>query len=109
MQQLLAQCPQLTAVFSQNDRMAIGAIRALREAGRRIPDDMAIVGYDDIPPASYCYPPLTTVRQPMQEVGRLATKLLVEMIQEPDMDRQETLLKPYLIRRATCGGQSLVR
>jgi LacI family transcriptional regulator len=109
MQQLLAQCPQLTALFSQNDRMAIGAMRALREAGRRIPDDMAIVGYDDIPAASYCYPPLTTVRQPMQEVGRLATRLLVEMIQKPDVEKRETLLKPHLVRRATCGRQSPMR
>jgi LacI family transcriptional regulator len=109
MQHLLAQCPQITALFSENDCMAIGAMRAVREAGRRIPDDMAIVGYDDIPPASYCYPPLTTVHQPMQEVGRLATRLLVQMIQDPDMERRETLLKPQLVRRATCGSQSQVR
>jgi DNA-binding LacI/PurR family transcriptional regulator len=103
MQRLLAQCPRLTALFSQNDRMAIGAIRALREAGCRIPDDMAIVGYDDSPLASYCYPPLTTVHQPMQEVGRLATRLLVELIQKPDVEKKETLLKPHLVQRATCG------
>ncbi len=109
MQQLLARCPQLTGLFSQNDRMAIGAMRALREAGRRIPDDMAIVGYDDIPPASYCFPPLTTVRQPMQEVGRLATRLLIQLVHDPQMERKETLLKPRLIRRATCGSPSQVR
>ncbi len=101
MRRLLEREARLTALFAHNDRMAIGAMRALREAGMDIPDDVALVGYDDIPPASYSYPPLTTVHQPMQEVGKLAVQLLLHMIEDPDIERVETLLKPYLVRRAT--------
>lgn len=103
MQRLLAKAPQITALFAQNDQMAIGAMRALREAGRRIPDDVALVGYDDIPAAAYCDPPLTTIRQPMQQVGKVATHLLIELINDPDAERKEVLLKTELIRRGTCG------
>jgi LacI family transcriptional regulator len=81
--------------------MAIGAMRAIREAGLDIPDDVALVGYDDTPPAAYAHPPLTTVHQPMQEVGKLAVRLLLRMIEDPEMPRGETLLKPCLVRRAT--------
>lgn len=104
MQRLIARVPDLTAVFSQNDRMAIGAIRALRETGREVPEDVAIVGYDDIPVASYSHPPLTTMRQPMREVGAMATRLLIELIDNPDMERREYLMKTELVRRDSCGG-----
>jgi LacI family transcriptional regulator len=103
MGRLLAKAPQITALFAQNDRMAIGAIRALREAGRRIPDDVAVVGYDDIPAAAYCHPPLTTIRQPMQRVGKVATRLLIQLINDPAAERKEVLLRTELIRRGTCG------
>jgi LacI family transcriptional regulator len=103
MRRLLAQAPELTAVFVQNDRMAIGALQALREAGRSAPDDMAVVGYDDIPPAAYSSPPLTTIRQPMQEVGQIATRELINLIEHPDARRQEILLKTELVRRGSCG------
>lgn len=102
MQQLLLQAPDLTALFAQNDCMAIGAMRALREAGRRIPEDVAVVGFDDIPAAAYCYPPLTTMRQPMQEVGRVATRLLLELIQDPATERKEVLLNAELVHRSSC-------
>jgi len=103
MGRLLAKALQITALFAQNDQMAIGAIRALREAGHRIPDDVAVVGYDDIPAAAYCHPPLTTIRQPMQQVGEVATRLLIELINDPAAERKEVLLKTELIRRGTCG------
>jgi DNA-binding LacI/PurR family transcriptional regulator len=83
--------------------MAIGAIRALREAGRRVPQDVSVVGYDDIPVAEYCDPPLTTIRQPMQEVGRVATRLLIQAIEEPGIVQGPVLLKGELIRRGSCG------
>jgi DNA-binding LacI/PurR family transcriptional regulator len=75
----------------------------LHEAGRRIPDDVAVVGYDDIPAAAYSHPPLTTVRQPMQQVGRVATQRLIELIDAPDTRREEVLLKTELVRRGSCG------
>jgi LacI family transcriptional regulator len=107
MRRLLARVPDSTALFVQNDRMAIGAIRALREAGRRIPDDVAIVGYDDTPEAAYCHPPLTTIRQPMQQVGEVATRKLIELIDDPDAERQEILLKTDLVRRGSCKGATM--
>jgi LacI family transcriptional regulator len=92
-----------TALFAQNDSMAIGAIRALREAGLQVPGDVAVVGYDDIPAAAYNYPPLSTIRQPMRKVGEVATRLLIETIENPDAEKQEVLLKSEFIQRASCG------
>ena len=102
MQELLARGQPFSALFAQNDQMAIGAIRALREAGRRVPQDVAVVGYDDIPAAEYCDPPLTTIRQPMREVGAVAARLLIQTIEEPGTVHGEVLLKTELIRRASC-------
>jgi LacI family transcriptional regulator len=102
MRRLLEKAPRVTALFSQNDRMAIGAMQALRETGHRIPDDVAIVGYDDIPAAAYSHPPLTTIRQPMQQVGEIATRKLIELIDDPDVEREEVLLKTELVRRGSC-------
>ncbi|QKV91000.1 LacI family DNA-binding transcriptional regulator [Streptomyces sp. NA02950] len=77
MRELLERQPGLDAVFAASDLMAIGVLRALRQAGRRVPDDVAVVGFDDIEPARYTEPPLTTVRQPIAEIGRrLAGQLL---------------------------------
>jgi LacI family transcriptional regulator len=102
---LLNRTPELTALFAHNDWLAIGAMKALREAGRRLPDDMAVVGYDDVPVAAYIDPPLTTVRQPMQEVGQLATRLLVQSIEDPEMEGKEVLLKAELVRRGSSGSR----
>ena len=94
-----------TSLFIQNDRMATGAMQALRQAGRSIPDDVGIVGYDDIPAAAYCHPPLTTIRQPMQEVGEIATRKLIELIDDPDAEREEILLKTDLVHRGSAGAR----
>ncbi|MBN1936167.1 MAG: LacI family DNA-binding transcriptional regulator [Anaerolineae bacterium] len=102
MQHLLARAPQITALFAQNDRMAIGAMRSLREAGRKIPGDVAIVGFDDVPAAAFSTPPLTTVRQPMIRIGQIAVELLIQMIENPAQERKEVLLEPELIIRQTC-------
>jgi LacI family repressor for deo operon, udp, cdd, tsx, nupC, and nupG len=101
-ERLLRGSARFTALFAQNDRMAIGAIHALRKAGRAVPEDIAIVGYDDIPVAAYCHPPLTTIHQPMAKVGQVATRLLIQIIENPDLERKEVLLKPRLVRRETC-------
>ncbi|WP_280893247.1 MULTISPECIES: LacI family DNA-binding transcriptional regulator [unclassified Streptomyces] len=83
---VLAADPDVTAVFAANDDMAIGLIRALTEAGRRVPDDVSVVGFDDIPVAAYVTPPLTTVRQPFDAVAKEAFRLLVHAIEKPDVD-----------------------
>jgi DNA-binding LacI/PurR family transcriptional regulator len=75
---LLADQPDVTAILCGNDTMTIGLYRALTERGLRIPDDVSIVGFDDIPEAGYYTPPLTTVRQDFGEVGRQALRALIE-------------------------------
>jgi len=82
----LAADPSVTAVFAANDDMAIGLIRALTEAGRRVPDDVSVVGFDDIPVAAYVTPPLTTVRQPFDAVAQEGLKRLLHAIENPDAD-----------------------
>ncbi len=101
-QELLARGQPFTALFAHNDQMAIGALRALREAGRRVPEDLSVVGYDDIPMAEYCEPPLTTIRQPMREVGAVATRLLIQAVEKPGAPQGEILLKTELIVRDSC-------
>jgi LacI family transcriptional regulator, repressor for deo operon, udp, cdd, tsx, nupC, and nupG len=101
-QQLLSYGIPFSAIFAQSDQMAIGAIRALREAGMRIPQDVAIIGYDDIPAAAYCYPPLTTIRQPLQELGRIATQLLIKIVEgDNGVVNNEVLLRTEVIERAS--------
>lgn len=77
---LLRRTPQIDAVFVASDAMAAGALQALRRAGRRIPDDVAIVGFDDAPIAEQTRPRLTTVRQPIEELGATAARLLLESL-----------------------------
>ncbi|MFF7645043.1 substrate-binding domain-containing protein [Streptomyces canus] len=82
----LAAAGDVTAVFAANDDMAVGLIRALLEAGLRVPQDVSVVGFDDIPVSAYVTPPLTTVRQPFDAVAREGLRLLVQAIEKPDAD-----------------------
>jgi DNA-binding LacI/PurR family transcriptional regulator len=78
MRELLDRCPRLDAVFAANDLTASGALRVLRERGRRVPEDVALIGFDDmLPVAEQTDPPLTTVRQDIEEMGRLMARLLL--------------------------------
>ncbi|MDN0199235.1 LacI family DNA-binding transcriptional regulator [Streptomyces sp. S.PNR 29] len=80
----LAEDGDVTAVFAANDDMAIGLIHALTEAGRRVPEDVSVVGFDDIPVAAHVAPPLTTVRQPFDAVAQEGLKRLVHVIENPE-------------------------
>jgi len=82
----LAANRDVTAVFAAGDEMAIGLIRALLDAGRRVPSDVSVVGFDDMPIAAYVSPPLTTARQPFDAVAREGLMLLVQAIEKPDAD-----------------------
>ncbi|MFF1718456.1 LacI family DNA-binding transcriptional regulator [Streptomyces sviceus] len=84
--QELAAAGDVTAVFAANDDMAVGLIRALLEAGLRVPEDVSVVGFDDIPVSAYVTPPLTTVRQPFDAVAREGLRLLVQAIEKPDAE-----------------------
>ena len=91
-----------TAVFAANDLLALGVIRALHEANLRIPEDVAVVGYDDVPGSDYYHPPLTTVRQPFDDVGRQAIDVLVAAIDGESP--AEILSRPELVVRESSGG-----
>lgn len=95
--------PTPSAIFASNDLTAFGAMDAAREHGLRIPDDISIIGFDDIPQASFVYPKLTTVRQPLEQMGQVAVRLLLEQIKDQSRPPQRVLLATELIIRDSCG------
>ena len=104
-QRLIASDQQFTAIFAFNDVSAIGAVRALREAGLRVPQDVSIVGFDDVQSAAFQNPGLTTVRQPLRTMGMLAAETLVRYIaaNEEDMVGKQVIVDPELVvRESTC-------
>ncbi|MBT2234513.1 LacI family DNA-binding transcriptional regulator [Nonomuraea sp. NEAU-A123] len=98
----LAADPSVTAVFVGNDQMALGVLRAMREAGRRVPEEVSVIGFDDIPEAAYYWPPLTTVRQDFREVGRSAFHLLLDRMAGAGKETQR-LVEPELVVRESTG------
>ena len=101
MQMLLALEVRPQAVFICNDAMAVGAYLALYQAGLRVPQDIAIVGYDDIELAQYMTPPLTTIHQPKDELGELAIDVLIHRISDPTQQQQRLQLTPVLMERGS--------
>jgi LacI family transcriptional regulator len=104
MQRLFSASP--TAVFAASDTMAIGALKALREADLRVPEDVALVGFDDIPVAAALEPALTTVRQPIERLGSMAADLLLNLLENPPDTRapaHRIILPAKLIVRDSCG------
>lgn len=101
MQSLLALPEPPQAVFMGNDAMAVGAYQALYQAGLRIPQDIALVGYDDIELASYMTPPLTTIHQPKDELGELAIDVLIHRMAQPELQQQRLQLTPVLMVRGS--------
>lgn len=104
MKELLDRTHDFTALFCFNDISAIGAIRAIHDAGLRVPQDISIVGFDDIISAAYQKPSLTTVRQPLHEMGNEGAKALLDLIANPSKDvPEEIVMKPELIVRESTG------
>jgi len=101
MQKLLALPQPPQAVFVGNDAMAVGVYQALYHAGLSIPQDMAVVGYDDIELAGYMAPPLTTIHQPKDELGELAIDVLIHRIAQPGQKQQRVQLTPELVVRGS--------
>lgn len=103
-QMLLAGTVRPTAIFAANDSMAVGALRAVREAGLRIPEDVAVVGFDDIPIAEYMSPALTTVRVSIALLGaKAAERLFTSMAAQGRSDRKHEVLPTELVIRSSCG------
>ncbi|MFF9193697.1 LacI family DNA-binding transcriptional regulator [Streptomyces sp. NPDC014779] len=98
---LLERHPEVDAVFAASDSMAAGALDALRAAGRRVPEDVAVVGFDDFELAARTEPPLTTVRQPMGEIGRTMVRLLLEEMERPEVAWRHVILRTRLVVRGS--------
>jgi LacI family repressor for deo operon, udp, cdd, tsx, nupC, and nupG len=88
-----------SAIFAQNDRMAVGALRALRDNGKRTPEDVSVIGFDDMPLASYFDPPLTTMRQDVTAQGKLAARLLIQRLENPQAEPSQEYLLAELVER----------
>jgi DNA-binding LacI/PurR family transcriptional regulator len=100
---LLERRRKFTAVFAYNDISAIGAIWAFREAGLRVPRDISVVGFDDIPAAAFANPSLTTVRQPLLRMGQIAAQTLIERIEERGIYQPEIAIEPEFVVRESSG------
>lgn len=100
MEMLLAQGgPLPTAVFAHNDLMALGALAALNDAGLRVPEDVSLVGYNDLPAMDLVAPALTTVRYPSREIGRAAGELVISVLR--GQEAENVCLEPALVERAS--------
>ena len=101
--ELLSRKVPFTALFAYNDISAVGAIRAIKETGLRVPEDISVVGFDDIREAAFHLPSLTTVRQPLHKIGALAAQTLVDRIEGKDGHQGEILVDPELVIRESTG------
>jgi LacI family transcriptional regulator len=98
---LLEKHPEITGMFCHNDMIAIGALQAARSLGRHVPDDLEIVGYDDIPIAAWVSPPLTTIRVAFVEMGRLAIRALINCLEGSNQGCERIVLQPKLVIRGS--------
>jgi LacI family transcriptional regulator len=107
MQRLLRVSPPPEAVFVASDSMAVGALKAIRAAGLKVPENIALVGFDDIPLAAAVEPPLTTVHQPIDQLGFLAASTLIDLLEtaafETGGGARHIVLPTELVVRASCG------
>ncbi len=103
---LLKNCPELTALFIENDMMTLGALRALQESGLRVPEDVALVGFDDAPWSQVVDPPLTVVAQNTAEIGSRAAARLIERIEEPTLPSRIEVLETSLKIRVSSGARA---
>jgi LacI family transcriptional regulator len=98
---LLDELPQTTAVLAANDRLALGAIDAIRDSGRSCPDEVSVVGFNDMPYSDRFSPPLTTIRISQYELGAMAARLLLETIADPGRPAETRLASPVLVIRGS--------
>jgi len=91
-----------TVIFAANDLLALGVMQAIQKKNFHIPEDFSVVGFNDIKLASFVYPALTTIRQPMLEMGELAVEMLLKIIEKGEFNQKKIILKPKLIVRGSC-------
>jgi DNA-binding LacI/PurR family transcriptional regulator len=108
MQRLLSLSNPPTAVFAVDDQMAIGAIRAASDRAYQVPRDVSVIGFDDIEVAAYVTPSLTTIHQPIEEIGRKAVELVLQKVADNSIfdTAQQILMEPRLIIRQSCAPPS---
>lgn len=102
MHTLLKRKLNLTAVFAINDVMAIGAINVLRREGYRVPEDVSVIGFDNIPQSAMMWPPITTIAQPIFDLGQAAITLLLDQIRQETRVPSRIMLQPSLVERESC-------
>ena len=105
-QEWMAEGREMDAIFAADDNMAMGAIKALRQAGKSVPDDIAVVGFNDDLPSRYLSPALTTVYAPAEEVGRSAANTLLALMDGQPI-HEAIVLPTHLIIRQSCGSLSV--
>jgi DNA-binding LacI/PurR family transcriptional regulator len=103
---ILARMPDVTAVFAANDQMALGVMRAFTERGRKIPAEVSVIGFDDIPEAAYFTPPLSTVRQDFARVGENAIRLIIEQIDSGEVSSAKIVIDSVLVTRDSTAPRS---
>ena len=101
--QMLARMPEVTAVFAANDHLALGLLWALHQRGRRVPADVSVIGFDDVPEAAYFIPPLTTVRPDFDAVALASLELLLRQITSGSHGNERRTIEPTLVRRDSVG------
>jgi DNA-binding LacI/PurR family transcriptional regulator len=99
---LLSSCKELTAFFAETDEVAFGVVNAIWQSGLKVPDDISVIGFDDIVYASMIAPPLTTIHQPLDEILRIAVEQIIKMINEPGGSPVDVILPTRLVVRQTC-------
>jgi len=102
--QLLSQNPRPDAIAACNDLMALGVISAARKMGLSVGRELAVTGFDDVPLAAHAHPPLTTVRQPIYEIGRRICRMLIHLLEDDPLDERHVILEPELVIRASSTG-----
>ncbi|MFO7166717.1 MAG: LacI family DNA-binding transcriptional regulator [Chloroflexota bacterium] len=98
-----------TAIFASNDEMAFGVLEAARMRGLRLPEDLSVIGFDDIPQTAHVHPALTTVRQPLEQMGRVAAETLLKLISDPQFVVERIVLPTELVIRESCCAPAAVR
>jgi len=107
--QLLQRKKPFTALLAYNDISAIGAIRAFQESGLRVPEDISVVGFDDIPAAAFHHPSLTTIHQPLHRMGEIATEVLIARIEgKGEMQREVAVQPQIVVRESTAKAPSVM-
>jgi DNA-binding LacI/PurR family transcriptional regulator len=109
MKQIFASDAEPTALFAGNDTLALGAMMAIRESGLSIPEDFAVVGYDDIPGAAFAHPPLTTIRSHAFEQGGMVGEAIIALVDGKKIGRHQSVFPLELIIRESCGSKSKAR